>query len=240
MSERTVDQKDYNKIESFFDEMAVSQVYNKIVTNNLMNHQELYGELHKLIKENYQDQAFSMIDLGCGDASQTAKALKGLSLAKFTGLDLSQKALEDVKKSFSDFDCEINLIQGNYTNDLNKIDEQFDIILSGFSVHHLSIPEKKEFFKSCKKLLKAGGKLIVLDIIKEKGESREEYLEKWDKYQASWTALNKEESAYTNNHIHTADFPESFYDYEQMSQEAGFNKANKSIQIKMYAFMLFE
>ncbi|MDY7013154.1 MAG: ubiquinone biosynthesis protein UbiE, partial [Cyanobacteriota bacterium] len=50
------------------------QLYQKILFNNYMGHQEIYGVLHELLINDLK-KPFSLLDLGCGDASFTAQAL---------------------------------------------------------------------------------------------------------------------------------------------------------------------
>ena len=51
-------------------------VYRKIVDNNYMFHREIYGDIASFIGQRFQQRPISVLDLGCGDASQTAETLR--------------------------------------------------------------------------------------------------------------------------------------------------------------------
>jgi hypothetical protein len=53
-----------------------------------MEHREIYGVLHKLLTD-YLPTPFSLLELGCGDASLTVQALLNTTVASYTGIDLS-------------------------------------------------------------------------------------------------------------------------------------------------------
>ncbi|MBS9395755.1 MAG: class I SAM-dependent methyltransferase [Dolichospermum sp. LBC05a] len=64
------------------------EIYQKVLANNCMEHREIYGVLHKLLTD-YLPAPFSLLELGCGDASSSVQALLNTTVASYTGIDLS-------------------------------------------------------------------------------------------------------------------------------------------------------
>ncbi|MBW4636573.1 MAG: class I SAM-dependent methyltransferase [Iphinoe sp. HA4291-MV1] len=69
------------------------KLYQKILSNNYMKHREIYGVLHKFLVSYFQ-KPFSLLDLGCGDASFAVQALLNTTITFYTGIDLSKSDLE--------------------------------------------------------------------------------------------------------------------------------------------------
>lgn len=71
-----VSAKDSQNIAPRSNELFNNQwiLYQKILNNNYMGHQEIYDILHEFLLSNFQ-KPFKMLELGCGDATFTAKAL---------------------------------------------------------------------------------------------------------------------------------------------------------------------
>ncbi len=100
------------------------------------------------------------LDIGCGTGwavGQVAKLVNGKGL--FYGVDLSEKMIEKAKSNFSDQD-NFHFLQAN-SESIPLDDNFFDIIICTNSFHHYLHPEKA--LKEMSRLLKAGGKLCILD-----------------------------------------------------------------------------
>jgi len=68
-------------------------VYRKIVDNNYMFHREIYGDITSFIGRRFQQRPILVLEMGCGDASQTAAALRNGRVSLYQGCDLSEVAL---------------------------------------------------------------------------------------------------------------------------------------------------
>lgn len=64
-----VSAKDSQNIAPRSNELFNNQwiLYQKILNNNYMGHQEIYDILHEFLLSNFQ-KPFKMLELGCGDA----------------------------------------------------------------------------------------------------------------------------------------------------------------------------
>jgi SAM-dependent methyltransferase len=69
-------------------------------------------------------------------------------------------------------------------------DAAFDVIFSGFAVHHLDAAAKQELFHACAAKLAPGGRFILVDVVREEGQTREQYLEGYLNFmRTQWTAV---------------------------------------------------
>jgi SAM-dependent methyltransferase len=80
----------HSEIAGFFNEWSI---YRKVLKNNYMFYEEIYGAVQKLLAERLQGRSFSLLDLGCGDASYIARALAETTIRQYTGFDLSDTAI---------------------------------------------------------------------------------------------------------------------------------------------------
>ena len=87
----------------FFDKQWC--IYQKILNNNYMSHRECYDKLHRFLV-GYFHKPYSLLDLGCGDASFTASGLSHTPIAAYKGIDLSETALEIAKNNLSELPCQ--------------------------------------------------------------------------------------------------------------------------------------
>jgi methylase of polypeptide subunit release factors len=58
-----------------------------------MSHRALGEAVERALANRFPDERFSVLDLGCGDASVFAPILQRFSPVSYEGVDLSEKAL---------------------------------------------------------------------------------------------------------------------------------------------------
>ena len=110
--------------------------------------------LAELEKEEFMD----VLDAGCGTGAVIALLAKKYPKKHYTGIDLSPKMIEvaSAKKTenavFVCGDCE----------NLPFEDNSFDAITCSMSFHHY--PHPVDFFRSCERVLRPGGRLIIRDM----------------------------------------------------------------------------
>jgi methylase of polypeptide subunit release factors len=84
------------------------EVYQKVIQYNYMEHIEITEIICKhLISHHYSHCSF--LDLGCGDASFSARLVSNLEPISYTGIDLSSPALELARNNLSTLGCNITL-----------------------------------------------------------------------------------------------------------------------------------
>lgn len=110
--------------------------------------------LAELEKENFTD----VLDAGCGTGAVLSLLSEKYPSKHYTGIDLSSEMISvaSAKKlpgvRFLCGDCE----------NLPFADDSFDVIICSMSFHHY--PHPVDFFRSCKRVLRPGGRLIIRDM----------------------------------------------------------------------------
>ncbi|RKZ88747.1 MAG: ubiquinone biosynthesis protein UbiE [Candidatus Parabeggiatoa sp. nov. 3] len=212
-------QTDSEKVKDYFDQW---NLYQKIINFNYMVHNEIFEVLRQFFDANFH-QPFSLLDLGCGDAFYTARLLKDTHIARYVGVDLSETALGYANKNMDSISCEKVFIEGNLMEVVRDFQARFDVIIAGYSIHHLTLEEKDAFFGHCCTALKPKGQFLAYDIVRHPHETREAYLKRqWAIYKNNWTELTKEELMRLHDHIFANDYPESIDTLDELAKHNGF------------------
>ncbi|GCL42368.1 class I SAM-dependent methyltransferase [Dolichospermum planctonicum] len=213
-------------VEEFFNKQW--KIYQKVLNNNYMSHNEIYVVFHKFLVSNFQ-KPFKMLDLGCGDASFTSLVLSNTNITSYHGVDLSIAALEIAQENLKKINCDITLIQGDFSEVVPFLasdqEHRFDVIFTSFALHHLQLQQKEHFINQLQNLLIPGGVFILIDIIRQETEDRDSYILRYlDNVQKYWSLLTPEEYSMVQEHISTSDFPETQQTIQEISQKSGFNQ----------------
>ena len=155
------------------------KIYQKLLNNNYMAHREIYSHLHELLV-NYFQKPFTMLELGCGDASFTSQALLNTHITSYKGIDLSIPALEIAKQNMTVAQFNATFTQDDFSVAIAELAQSqphtFDAIFMSFALHHLNLEQKDEFIGQIKPLLTSDGVFILIDIISQEEEERETYI----------------------------------------------------------------
>ncbi|MBV9387848.1 MAG: class I SAM-dependent methyltransferase [Chroococcidiopsidaceae cyanobacterium CP_BM_ER_R8_30] len=195
----------------FFNEQW--RLYQKVLNQNYMGHQEIYDVLHKFLGS-YYNKPFKMLDLGCGDASFAAQALLDTTVNFYCGIDLSEPALEIARSNTAKLSGEKMFIHGNLFELVLQLsqnqEEQFDTILASFALHHLSLEQKDCLISQLPHLLKTDGVFLLIDIVLPIEEDRETYIRRYlENVRQYWSLLTPQEFFRVEEHISSSDFPET-------------------------------
>ena len=201
--------------------------YQKVISNNLMFHQEISAAVSRLFEVN--GEPLHLIDLGCGDASHISKLLKPGELAEYCGCDLSQFALDEARKNLEPFGAAINLCCKDMLSVLKEAPaSHFDIVYSSYALHHLPIDGKETFFAECRRILRDNGFVILIDVMRDEGQTRPEYLYSYNRtVRTQWDVLTPDERNQVQEHIRSCDFPESASTLEQLARSAGLSNCQR-------------
>jgi SAM-dependent methyltransferase len=205
---------------NFFDEWAI---YDQILAHNYMHHDDIFRDVQRFLANRYGNLPFSLLDLGCGSAYHVARALRGRSVSRYVGYDLSDVALEHAASNLGDLACPKELRRGDLLDGVTTGGEIFDVIFSSFALHHLSSVQKAELFQSAHERLSEGGVLLLIDTMRDDGEERAIYLDRY----CSWLrsrckTLSTDALDFLCEHIRNNDFPETIIDFGAMATKAGF------------------
>jgi len=108
------------------------------------------------LKEYLKNYNFSnLIEVGCGDGRIISELSKKFKDKKFTGIDISKKAIDYAKY----LNIQDNLIYKHL--DVGNCKEKFDVILLIEVFEHIAIEERKKFLESIKIMMNDNTILIV-------------------------------------------------------------------------------
>lgn len=111
-----------------------------------------------ILEELEKEEFARILDAGCGTGAVIALLAQKYPDKHFTGIDLSSKMIEVASAKrienavFVCGDCE----------NLPFDSDTFDVITCSMSFHHY--PHPIDFFRSCKRVLRPGGRLIIRDM----------------------------------------------------------------------------
>ncbi|MEI6381194.1 MAG: class I SAM-dependent methyltransferase [Cyanobacteriota bacterium ELA615] len=206
------------------------QVYQKVLDFDYMSHQGIYHCLTAILKS-YFNRPITMLELGCGDASYTAKALSGLNIASYYGIDISPVALENANNNLHSLGCQVVLVEADFNPLGQQLSQEylnsFDCILISFALHHLNWVQKDKFLAEVYNFLKPeNGQLIVIDVMRREQENdRDAYLDRYLAHmRQDWTQITPEEYLLLESHISSSDFPEKVEEMIELGYKNKFNK----------------
>lgn len=138
----------------------------------------LISSLSNQFPENFNPT--SILDLGSGNGNVTAQLIPYFPNATFTLVDASAEMIALCRQQFKDY----NVIYANsYFKDFVFEEENYDLIVAGFSLHHCDDNEKKTLFKNIYTSLKKGGLFSYTDLMISKTNPKHEMLlTKWKKF----------------------------------------------------------
>lgn len=196
-------------------------IYDTLAEKNYMNHREIYAEVEAWWGK-WGGKPYSVLDLGCGNARFLAPCLKKHPPAMYTGVDLSAVALQEAKGHLADL-RHVALRQEEMVAALENLPGSFEVIFSGYALHHLAAAGKEKFLALCHEKLAPGAALLLVDVAREEGETREAYLTKYLKFmRREWTEVPQDELEEACAHVQAHDFPETESALEMMGRRAGF------------------
>jgi SAM-dependent methyltransferase len=178
------------------------QTYQKVVAANHMFHREIATHLSQLLKARFGARPISFLDLGCGDAATLAPGLVPRPLRLYRGIDLSETALALARKNLAALSCPVELAHSDIVAALSSETRVYDVIYSGFAVHHLPLENKAEVFRQAARCLEEGGVVLLVDVVREEGESLGLYHSRYCGWlRKTFTALDASELNLVCDHI---------------------------------------
>jgi SAM-dependent methyltransferase len=200
-------------------------LYDLLTEHNYMFHRQIYSGVEELLRlraESSYRSPYRLLDLGCGNARFLAPCLKRMPPRSYQGVDLSAAALAEAHAYLAELPGEVVLVQGDLLEAVESTAESWDILFTGFALHHLMTEQKARFFRAAGRCLTEKGWLILVDVMREENQDRETYLEGYLRFmREEWTAVPREQLEEACAHVRDYDYPEPLSTLQEMAREAG-------------------
>jgi len=114
----------------------------------------------------------SVLDVGCGTGTLAIAAKREVGVAgSIVGLDASAEMIERARSKAARASVDATFVDGA-AQSLPFADASFDCVLGTLMLHHLSKPARIEFFREARRVLRPGGRLLLIDFAKPERRSR--------------------------------------------------------------------
>ena len=199
-------------------------LYDLLTEHNYMFHNEIYSGIRDLLELRNDKGNYRLLDLGCGNARYLAPCLKRSSPALYEGVDLSEVALAEAREYLAELTGQVILTHGDLLKAVESTENAWDILFTGFAIHHLMPDEKARFFRAAGRCLSENGWLILVDVVREENQDRESYLDGYLKFmREKWTHVPQDQLEEACTHVHDHDYPECLSTLQEMAGAAGLN-----------------
>jgi tRNA (cmo5U34)-methyltransferase len=123
----------------------------------------------RVIRTFRQPEPRRWLDLGCGSGPLSRKLLHDFPLSRGIMLDYSEPMLQNAQSKLQKLKVEdrVKLVQADLSRSDWKssveMSSSFDVVVSGFAIHHLSDERKKEVYQEVHDILSPGGVFLNLE-----------------------------------------------------------------------------
>jgi SAM-dependent methyltransferase len=215
-------------------------VYDQIAEHNYMSHRELYAKIAELLKLRKDRKQYRLLDLGCGNARFLAPYLKKYPPARYQGVDLSEAALKEAQAYLANLSSPVVLTHGDLLEVVETTDDKWDIIFTGFVLHHLTTEEKARFFQAAGRCLSDNGWLLMVDVVREENQSRDNYLDVYLRdMRERWTRIPPDRLEAACAHVASYDYPEYLSTLQEMANASGLNNSRVISRHGLHSAVLF-
>lgn len=146
-----------------------------------------YREQHRILQMLLpldSDRHYRVLDLGCGNGMSSSLVLEKLPHASLVGFDITEAMLEAYRYNISQITSDYQTIQGDYRTE--SFGDGYDIIISGMTLHHLTLQERQDFYPILHAALNPDGLYLSNDIIvDEDSHVREDQYHLWKAFMRS-------------------------------------------------------
>lgn len=215
-------------------------LYDLLTEYNYMYHREIYAGIDGLLKLRSDQGQYHLLDLGCGNARYLAPCLRSVPPATYEGVDLSEAALAEARGYLAELPSRVTLTLGDLLQAVDSTAKTWDVLFTGFAIHHLMPDDKMRFFRAAGRCLSEKGWLILVDVLREENQSRESYLDGYLKFmRETWTKVPQEQLEEACAHVRDHDYPECLSTLREMAKEADLNSTRLISRHAQHHTLLF-
>lgn len=193
-------------------------------------------------------QVNNFLDLGCGDGILGGAILSQYPDSQGVFLDFSDTMIAQAKSKLTDFHHgNLEFINGDYSlpNWVNTVEKKspFDLVVSGFSIHHQQDTRKQEIYQEIYQLLKPEGLFLNLDRVSSPSELMEKLFDEllvdyiYAFHQSQNQNKSREETRQYHNTLRIGDIPTPLETQCNWLKEIGF--IHVDCYMKWFDFALF-
>lgn len=159
---------------------ASTPTYDDWMSRALLGYSDLFGTAVQVIPFE-RDAPLRVLDLGAGTGSFANHVYQAFPNAQFVLVDVADRMLESARARFQAMGERFRFKVADY-RDLQG-HEEYDLVISSLSIHHLTDIEKANLFHQVFKVLKKQGAFINIDQIRgETPTLRSLYWNRWLKH----------------------------------------------------------
>lgn len=150
-----------------FNHDQVADAYDEDVKDESIPTREAYAQVMSWIASKVLDYPSpQVLDLGSGTGN-IADAIEATNSGQVSGYNFVDASQQMSKIALSKFeqDQRVNVHHSDLLGFFEDNSQSFDVIVSGYAIHHLTEPEKFLLFDEMAKALKPGGKIIIADLM---------------------------------------------------------------------------
>lgn len=216
------------------------QPYKDSVKKNMLFHKEMFLALNQFLKQNMEGRDFSFVDVGCGDCSSIEPVLIDKPITKYIGIDAAEDVLKMASSNLAKLSCDKKFISEDMTTAINRLSSPVDLIFTSYAVHHLSSQQKFDFILNCKNKLTPNGFLLMVDGVREKNQTRDEWLNALEaRFKLIHPEMTDDELINRMGHPRADDFPEEISVLDSIANKQGWSNFQVVVDKGICAFMVF-
>ncbi len=209
-------------VAQFFDE--INQDYSEAIERCFPRYREMLCTLLDYLP---RDRQFgSILELGCGTGNLSVLLSQLFPAAKIQMVDVSGDSLEVCRSRLMAKQPEATRFCF-HQQDIRHIDfvaNEFDLVISSITVHHLLAFEKQALFRNCKKWLEPTGVFALADQCRGETEAiYQRHIENWKQLSLAAGSTEAEFEMWMK-HQREHDHHDTLADQLQWLSEAGFQQ----------------
>ncbi len=204
-----------DRVQRHFEEEA--KEYDTIIQNLIPNYKAMVDILVSILPFTGQ-QAFEMIDLGCGTGTVSKAVKDAFPAVKVTCVDIAANMLDIAGQKVG---AETTLIQADFNS--FEFPQKYDAVVSSLALHHLETDDDKlKFYEKIYGALNPGGIFINIDVVQGSGDVLQDvYMQKWKAFMLTNVSAQEVEHKWIPSY-YAEDHPTALLSHFDMLAQCGF------------------